>query len=74
MIAGEQVYEVSLNLVRVLVFIDQNELKLPLVNFRDSLVLLKHQQRLLQQIVEIHRVGGLLLFFVALMNVLDLVE
>ena len=54
MVACEQINEVSLNLVRVLVFVDENELKLPPVNFRDSLVLLKHRQRLLQQIIEIH--------------------
>ena len=74
MIAGEQINEISLNLVRVLVFIDENELELPPVNLGDSLVLLKHRQRLLQQIVEIHRVGRLLLLFVARPDVLNLVE
>ena len=73
-IAGEQIHQVSLNFVGVLVFIDKDELKLPPVEFRDPLVLLKHRQRLLQQVVEIHRVGRLLLFFVAVVNILDFVE
>ena len=74
MVAREQVDKVSLDFVRVLVFVDQNELKLAPVDFRDPLVLLKHHQRFLQQVVEIHRVRGLLLFFVSVPNVLDFVE
>ena len=70
----EQIDEISLDLVRILIFIDENKLKLPPINFRDSFVLLKHRQRLLQQIVEIHRVSCLLLFFVALPNVVNLLE
>ena len=54
MVAGEQIDQISLDLVRVLIFIDENKLKLPPVNFRDPLVLLKHRQRLLQQVVEIY--------------------
>ena len=74
MIASEQIDQVSLDFVRVLVFIDENELELPPVNFRNPLVLLKHRQRLFQQVVEIHRVGRLLLFFVSLVDILNFVE
>ncbi len=74
MVAREQVDKVSLDFVRVLIFVDQNELKLAPVDFRDPLVLLNHQQRLLQQVVKIHRVRRLLLFFVSVPNVLDFVE
>ena len=48
MVAREQIDEISLDLVRVLIFIDENELKLPPINCRDSFVLLKHRQRLLR--------------------------
>src|SRR4030095_11447021 len=51
-----------------------NELKLTPVDFRDSFVLLKNQQCLLQQVVEIHRVRRLLLILVSLPNVLNSVE
>ena len=74
MIASEQIDEVSLDFVRVLVFIDENKLKLPPIKFPDAFVLLKHRQRLLEQVVEIHRVGRLLLFLVANVNVVDFVE
>jgi hypothetical protein len=40
MVAREQIHEVSLDFVRVLVFIDQDELKLAPVDLRDPLVLL----------------------------------
>ena len=74
MVAREQVHKVSLDFVGVLVFVHQNELKLASVDFRDPLVLLKHQQRFLKQVVKIHRVCRLLLFFVPVPNVLDFVE
>src|SRR6266478_6613089 len=73
-IASEQIDEVSLDFVRVLVFIDENKLKLPPIKFPDAFVLLKHRQRLFEQVVEIHRVGRLLLFLVANVNVVDFVE
>src|SRR5947199_161922 len=63
-----------LNFVRVLVFIDEDEVKLPSIEFRDPLVLVKHRQGFLQQVVEIRRVGRLLLFFVSLVDILNLVE
>ena len=42
-VAGEQVHEVSLNFVRVLIFIYEDELKLSAIKFRYPLVLLKHR-------------------------------
>ena len=42
-IATEQIDEVSLDFVRILVFIDQDELKLSPVKFRDAFVLLQHR-------------------------------
>ena len=73
-IASEQIDEVSLDFVRVLIFINENKLELTPIKFRDAFVLLKHRQRLLEQVVEIHRVGRLLLPFITGMHVLDLVE
>src|SRR5438445_5808087 len=43
MIAGEQIDEVSLDFVRVLIFIYEDELKLSAIKFRYPLVLLKHR-------------------------------
>src|SRR6266498_5784913 len=74
MIASEQINEISLDFVSILVFVDENELKLPAVNFRDPLVLLKQKQSFLKQVVKIHRVRRLFLFLVALPNVLNLLE
>ena len=74
MIASEQIDQVSLDFVRVLIFIDQNELKLPPIKFRDAFVLLKHRQCLFEQVVEIHRVGRLLLLLITDVNVFDPVE
>ena len=74
MIARQRVDQIGLDLVRVLIFIDQDELKLPPVKRRDVFVLLQHRQCLFEQVVEIHRVGRLFLFLVARMHVFDLVE
>src|SRR5260370_1127580 len=74
LLAREQVDEIGLDLVRVLIFIDQNELKLPAIKRVDALVLLQHRQRLFEQIVEIDRVRRLLLFLVAGVHVGDFFE
>ena len=52
-------------MVRVLILIHEDELKLPLVMLRDVRVLAKKRDRFLQQIVEIQRVGLLLFLLVA---------
>ena len=44
MIASEKINKVSLDLVRVLILIHENELKLSPVKCRDPFVLLKHRQ------------------------------
>ena len=50
----EGVDEVGLNLVRVLILIDQNELELTPIKRRNLLVLFQHPERFLEQIVEVH--------------------
>src|SRR4029077_14269287 len=74
MLARQNVDEVSLDLVRVLVFVHQNELELPPVNPRDVLVLEQHSQRFFQQIVEVEGVGRLLLSLVTRLHIFDLLE
>ena len=54
MIARQRVDQIRLDLVRVLILIDQDELKLPAIKHPDPLVVLQHQQGLLEQVVEIH--------------------
>ncbi len=70
----ERVDEVRLDLVRVLIFIDENEFELPPIKRRDLLVLEQHAQRFLEQIVEVHRVGRFLLLLVARVHIFDLLE
>ena len=73
-IPSEKIDQISLDLVRVLIFIHENELKLPPVKFSNALVALKHRQRLFQQVIEIHGVGRFFLFFIAIMDVFDFFE
>ena len=48
MIATERVDQIGLDLVRVLIFIDQDELKLAAINCRDLFLLLQHRQCLFE--------------------------
>ena len=54
MIARQRVDQIGLDLVRILILIDQDELKLPAIECPDPLVVSQHQQGLLEQVVEIH--------------------
>ena len=60
-------------MVRVLILIHEDELKLPLVMLRDVRVLAKKRDRFLQQIVEIERVGLLLFLLLATASERELV-
>ncbi len=73
-LARERVDEIRLDLVRVLIFIDQDELKLAAINRRDPFLLLQHRQCLFEQIIEIHRVGRFFLFLIARLHIFDLLE
>ena len=70
----ERVNEVRLDFVRVLIFVHQNELKLPPVKPNDVLVFDQHPQCFFEQIIEIERVRRLFLSFIAGMHILDLLE
>ena len=67
----EQIDEISLDLVRVLVFVDENKLKLPPINFAIRLFCLNIDHLFCSKFSKSLRVRRLLLFFVALPNVLN---
>ena len=69
MFARQKIDQVGLDLIRILIFVDQDELKLPAIKRGDVFVLLQHRQRLFEQIVEIDRVRRLFLFLVAHVDV-----
>ena len=74
MLGRERVDEIGLDLVRVLILVDEDKLELAPIKIRDVLVLLQHPQRLLKQIVEVHRVRSFLLSLVTRLHILDLFE
>ncbi len=74
MVVREEIDEIGLDLVRILIFVDQDELKLPPIKRGDALVLLQHRQCLFEQVIEIDRVRGLFLFLVASVNIGDFFE
>ncbi len=74
MLARQRVDEVRLDLVRILILVHEDELKLPPIETRHLRMLLQHPQRLLQQVVEIHRVRRLLLLLVARVHPFDLLQ
>ena len=69
---GEQVNQVALELVRVLVFVHENELEPALVMFAHVGVLLQQPEPEREQVVEIHRVGRAFAGGVTLLHVGDL--
>ena len=71
---GEQVHELGLDVVGVLVLLTEHELELPLVDPGDFLVLGQQFERLGEQVVEIHRVRGLLLALVQVVDRLELFD
>ncbi len=74
MFGGEQIDEVGLDLVRVLVFVHEDELKLPPIKRRDLLVFLEHSKRLFEQIIEVERVGRFFPALVARVHIFDLLQ
>ncbi len=62
---AEQIDEVALELVRVLVFVHENELEAALVTLAHVLVLLQELEPEREQIVEVHHVRGLLALAIA---------
>ena len=69
---GEQVDEVALQLVGVLIFVHEDELKAALVMFAHVGMVLQQLQPQRQQVVEVHAVGGALAGNVTLLQVGDL--
>ena len=74
MLSRERVDEIGLDFVRVLIFIDEDELELSSIKRGDFVMFDQHLQRLLQQIVEIHRVCRFFLPFVARLHISNLIE
>ena len=68
----QQVNQVALQLVRVLVFIHQDELEAPLVLLADLLMLLHQLEPERQQVVEVHRVRRPLARGITLLDVRNL--
>jgi hypothetical protein len=69
---GEQVNQVALELVRVLIFVHEDELEAALVMFAHVGVLLQQLEPEREQVVEIHRVGRAFAGDVTLLHVGDL--
>ena len=74
MLGCECIDEVGLDLVGILIFVDQDELKLSSIKQGDVLVFDQHPECLFEQIVEIDRVRRLLLSFITRLHILDLLE
>jgi hypothetical protein len=53
---GQDLDEIVLQVIRVLVFIHEHELELPLIMLRERCVVLQKAQRLFEQVIEIERV------------------
>ncbi len=58
MLRGEQVNQVALELVRILIFVHEDELKSALVMFAHFGIVLQQFQPQREQVVEVHRVRG----------------
>ena len=71
---SEHLDEVILQMVRVLIFVHEDELKLPLVVLRDGRIVFQKHHRLLQQVVEIQRVRLLLPRLIFLPHVGDVLR
>ncbi len=69
---GEQIDEVALQLVGILIFIHENELKPALVLLADALVLGEQFQPERQQVIEIHCISGAFAFGIEAIQIGDL--
>jgi len=68
---GEEVDELGLEGVGVLILVDEDPLELALVVLADPGILLQEPQRLDEEIIEVHRVGGLFFLLVSFVQFLD---
>ena len=71
---SEHLDEVILQMVRVLIFVHEDELKLPLVVLRDRRIVFQKRHRLFQEVVKIQRVRLLLARLVFLPHVGDVLR
>src|SRR5665213_678159 len=70
---GNQIYQIALQLVRVLILVHKDELKTPLIMFADVRVFLQQLEPEREQVVEVHAVGRAFagnIFFLQIGNLL----